>query len=218
MEIVPSLLAEEWSDFLVRLRQAELFAPFVQVDLMDGQFVPTTSFPPEKLRDLVTGLGFEAHLMVMDPVGYLKKMRNPALKRVIFQIESATDPLDAVHHIEERGAEAAIAFRPETSFVEVAEILGEVRHLLFLTVDPGRYGSPFRPEVLTKVREARRTFPDKVISVDGGVSLENLRALHEAGADYAVVGSRIFLHGDPAENYRLFVEAAEKIGREKRPG
>jgi pentose-5-phosphate-3-epimerase len=58
------------------------------------------------------------------------------------------------------------------------------------------------------VAEARRIFPQKTLAVDGGVSLDNLAAVAEAGADYACVGSRIFLHDDPAESFRLFTEKA----------
>jgi len=78
--------------------------------------------------------------------------------------------------------------------------------ILFLTVDPGQYGSPFRPEVAEKVAEARNIFPDKLISVDGGISLDNLKIFYDIGVDFACVGSRIFLKGEPEENYRRFTD------------
>jgi len=211
MKIIPAILAETWDDFLVRMRQAEVFTDYVQIDLMDGKFVPAASFPPEMLSRVVTRLRFEIHLMVDDPIGYLAQIRNPALEKVIFHIEAATDPLDAISHIAERGLKAALAFRPETEFSDMTGIAEQAGDLLFLTVDPGRYGSPFRPEVLKKIQDARKTFPDKTISVDGGVSLDNLERLWHAGADCGVVGGRIFLKGEPCANYRLFVEAAERL-------
>ncbi len=210
IRIIPAVLAETWEDFAARMRQAEVFADYVQIDMMDGEFVPSRSFPPEMLDRLQTRLSFEAHLMVNDPLNWLGLMRNPGLKKVIFHIEAAADPLDAIAHITQAGMEAAIAFRPETPLADFVEIARQTASLLFLTVDPGRYGSPFHPEVLMKVREARRMFPDKGIAVDGGVSPENLGEIWRAGADAAAVGSRIFLKGDPAANYRLFTEAAGK--------
>lgn len=211
IRIVPAVLAETWEDFAVRIRQAEVFADYVQVDMMDGAFVPSRSFAPEMLARLETRLSFEAHLMVADPIDWLGRMHNPGLKKVIFHIESAADPLDAIAHITQGGMEAGIAFRPETQLEDYAEIAAEAGSLLFLTVDPGRYGSPFHPEVFDKVRAARRMFPAKEISVDGGVSPENLADIWRAGADAAAVGSRIFLKGDPAANYMLFTEAARRI-------
>lgn len=211
MEIVPALLAEEWDEFVARLRQAESFAEYVQVDLMDGIFVPTKSFEPERLSNIVTDLRFEIHLMVNDPVGCLRKVHNESLAGVVFHLEAATDPLDAIQHIEERGLEAGIAFRPETALNGFLPVAEQAKNLLFLTVDPGRYGSPFKPEVLDKVAAARALFPGKTISVDGGVSLENLGEICRAGADRVAVGSRIFVRGEPAENYRLFVERANGI-------
>ena len=82
--------------------------------------------------------------------------------------------------------------------------------LLFLTVDPGAYGSPFKVEVLKKIEEARRIFPNKVISVDGGVSLDNLKSFMYIGVDSVCVGRRIFLKGNPEENYRQFAKKLEE--------
>ncbi len=215
MKIVPALLSKEWDTFAVRLRQAESFADYVQIDMMDGVFVPASSFDPGRLNDVETRLRFEVHLMVNDPMACVQVIRNPAITRIIFHVEAATDPVDTAYHIRERGMEAGIAVRPETSVEEAAEILAEFPHVLFLTVDPGRYGSPFKPEVLKKVTAARKMFADKTIGVDGGVSPDNLADIRRAGADSAVVGSRIFLEGDPAANYRRFVEAADVIERRR---
>jgi ribulose-phosphate 3-epimerase len=213
MKIIPALLTEEWDTFAARLRQAESFADYVQIDMMDGLFVPTSSFDPGRLNGVETGLKFEVHLMVNDPMAFVRMIESAGVKRMVFHIEAATDPGDTARRIRERGMEAGIAVRPGTSVEEVAEIVAEFSHVLFLTVDPGRYGSPFKPEVLKKVSAARKIFAGRTIGVDGGVSLENLADIHRAGADSAVVGSRIFLEGDPAGNYRRFVEAADDIER-----
>ncbi len=216
MKIIPALLAEEWETFVVRFRQAESFADYVQIDMMDGVFVPTSSFDPGRLNDIETGMKFEVHLMVNDPMAFVRVMRSPNIKRIIVHIEAATDPVDTAYHIRERAVEPGIALRPETSLDDAAAIVAEFSHVLFLTVDPGRYGSPFKPEVLKKVSAARKMFPDRTIGVDGGVSLGNLADISRAGVDSAVVGSRIFLEGDAAGNYRRFVDAADAIGLRQR--
>jgi ribulose-phosphate 3-epimerase len=213
MKIVPSLLAETFEDFLVRLRQAESLTDYVQVDMMDGVFVGSKSFPPERMKDVGTTLSFEAHLMVDNPMDYMKRLDNRSLTKVIFHFESKGDHADVIAEIRRRGLDAGMAIRPETDIREFGKLGHLVDTLLFLTVDPGRYGSPFRPEVRKKVAETRRIFPHKVIGVDGGISPDNLQMFYTIGVDYVCVGSRIFLHGRPKDNYRLFLERLSEIER-----
>ncbi len=211
MRIVPSVLAESFEDFLHIMKEAESFTDYVQIDLMDGIFVPTLSFSPERIETLNTSLSFETHLMVEDPLAIIGRMRNPRLKKIIFHFESKVRHFDLIDAINEMGVKAGLAIKPETPIDRVSEAAGRVDTLLFLTVDPGRYGSVFRPEVLEKVREARCLFPNKNIAVDGGVSLENLNGFLEVGVDYACVGSRIFVHGNPSENYRQFMSRLHEL-------
>ncbi len=211
MDIVPALLGYNIEDFMVRLRQAEAFTQYAQVDLMDGLFVPTTSIRAEELNGVETSLLFEVHLMVSDPLSYVKAISNPGLRKVVFHYESTVDQAACISLIQQRGLACGIAVKPETALAELGEISGKVDTLLFLAVDPGRYGSPFKPKVLKKVALTRKMYPDKTIAIDGGVSLENLESIWQAGVDYVVVGSRIFLSEDPAANYRAFVEKARKL-------
>jgi ribulose-phosphate 3-epimerase len=204
MKIVPAILAENYDDFLLRLKQAESFADYVQIDFMDGFFVPFNSFPAEKINSISTPLSFEIHLMVKHPSAFMSRINNPRLKKVIFHFESKVRHLDFINRIKENRIGAGMAINPETKISEFRDIAGHVDTLLFLTVNPGQYGSPFRPDVLKKIEESRQIFPDKIISVDGGVSIENLRLFFELGVDYVCVGSRIFLEGDPEEHYKLF--------------
>lgn len=211
MKVVPAVLAENADDFLLRLKQAESFADYVQIDMMDGVFVPTNSFPPERINHVITSLPFEIHLMVKHPSAFIAPIHNPGLKKVLFHFESDVKHLDFIHQMKERGIEAGLAVRPETEIEKFRRIAEHVDTILFLTVDPGSYGSPFRPEVLDKIREARTVFEDKTISADGGVSPDNLKAFLDAGVDYVCVGSRIFLHGNPADNYKHFISRLNEL-------
>ncbi len=211
MRIVPSILAEKFDEFIFRLRQAESFADYVQIDLMDGVFVETSSFPVEKMNEVETSLSFEAHLMVKDPLSFINRIHHQGLKKVIFHFEAAAQYLDLVGRIRERGLVPGMAIKPETGIDEFKTTAEHVDMLLFLTVDPCCYGHPFKPEVIEKVAEARKVFPGKVISVDGGVSLDNLKRFSDIGVDYACVGSRIFLDGDPRENYKNFLAKLHEL-------
>jgi ribulose-phosphate 3-epimerase len=218
VRIVPAILSENFEDFLFRLHQAESFAGYVQVDLMDGEFVPTRSFPPEKLNTLNSPIPFEIHLMVRDPSAVMERVENVSIKKVLFHFESDVDHMGLIGRLRQRGLGAGLAVKPETGLEEFRDVAVHADTLMFLTVDPCCYGNPFRPEVLGKVAEARRLFPGKTISVDGGVSLDNLRSFMDIGVDYVCVGSRIFLNGSPEENYRLFLEKVDELQRtEKGP-
>ena len=105
-----------------------------------------------------------------------------------------------------RGLEVGIAVKPGTEIQEWQEMAELVDSVLFLTVDPGAYGSPFKPEVMQNIERARSIFKDKILSADGGVSIENLDLFVKAGVDSVCVGSRIFLKGNPKNNYGMFIK------------
>ena len=211
MKIVPSVLAEDPDDFVRLMRQAEEFTEYVQIDVMDGVFVDTTSFPPESINTLTTSLAFEMHLMVMDPADVVRKIHHPGLRKIIFHFESKVEQQDLANEIKRRGFSAGLAVRPETVLEQIRNTAGRFDTLLFLTVSPGKYGSAFLPETAVKVSEARRAFPDKTIGVDGGVSTENIGMFYDAGVDYACVGSRIFMGERPKENFERFMKRLNEL-------
>jgi ribulose-phosphate 3-epimerase len=182
---------------------------------MDGLFVDTKSFPAEKINELSTSLSFEVHLMVKDPFVLAKSLKNPGLKMVIFHYESDGDHRDLIEAIRGRGLRAGMAIKPETRMDECREIAAEVDILLFLNADPCCYGNPFKPEVLEKVARARQLYSSKTISVDGGVSFDNLKLFFDIGVDSVCVGNRIFLHGNPNENYTLFTGKVGELEKSK---
>mgnify|MGYP000283039753 CR=1 FL=1 len=209
MKIVPALLAEDFRTFTDLVRLAERFTDYVQVDLMDGRLVPTHSFPAKDLNNLVTSLCFEVHLMGEDPRAAFEGLHNPMLRQLVFHIESGVRAQEMVRTIRGKGLKAGIALNPGTD-VEVLRGLEGVDAVLVMTVDPGRYGSPFRAEGLEKIAGIRRLLPGCAVGVDGGVSLDNLQMIRDAGADYACVGSRILLQPDPGASYREFVRRSNR--------
>lgn len=211
MKIVPSILADNTDDFFMLLRQAESFSDYVQIDLMDGIFVSSLSFPEEAINDMVTSLHFEVHLMVKDPSEFMSRIDNQHLKKVLFHFESDVEHLIFINQMKQRGIAAGIAIKPETEIEEFRVIGEKVDTLLFLTVDPCCYGSPFKPGVLEKIGKARQIFKEKTIAADGGVSLDNLKSFLDVGVDYVCIGSRIFLSGDPEKNYSLFMKTLAEL-------
>jgi ribulose-phosphate 3-epimerase len=211
MKIIPAILAERENDFFFFIKQAEAFTDYVQIDIMDGFFVPSQSIPVSAINRLKTIMDFELHLMVKHPSASMISVVNPCLKKVIFHIESEVKHLSLINQLHERGISPGLAIKPETPLETFSHMVEHVDSLLFLTVDPGFYGSPFKPSVIDKIKETRFRFPNTIIGADGGVSLDNLNLFIDAGVDYACVGSRIFLGDDPGNNYRQFLRRVKEI-------
>ncbi|MDA8432838.1 MAG: hypothetical protein M0Z60_07730, partial [Nitrospiraceae bacterium] len=142
MKIVPSILSDTYDDFLLRLAQAEAFTDYVQIDIMDGTFVGTKSFPAERISGVKTALGFEVHLMTRSPAAVAAEIRHPGMKKVIYHFEAGANHEEIVRVLKGRGIDAGLAVKPGTTLEEVRGAGEGVGTLLFLTVDPGSYGSP----------------------------------------------------------------------------
>lgn len=211
MMIVPAILTERENDFFFLVKQAETFTDYVQIDIMDGFFVPSRSFPVSALKRLKSDIEFEIHLMVKHPSAFMIQVDHPGLKKVIYHVESEVEHLDFITQLRKRGIGPGLAIKPDTPVDEFNRLAGHIDTLLFMTVDPGYYGSPFKPDVLRKIKETRSHFSNIIIGVDGGVSLDNLNSFIDAGVDYVCVGSRIFESDNPGENYRQFLKKVDDI-------
>ena len=117
---------------------------------------------------------------------------------MIFPIESAADPVALLAAIKNQGQEAGIALNPETPIEKVKPFLDQADAILLLSVNPGRQGQEFIPEVLTKIKNLKAVNSKIKIEADGGINLTNIKQVAEAGADYLVVGSAIVGQSDMA--------------------
>jgi ribulose-phosphate 3-epimerase len=211
MEIVPALLTDKMEDLQKMLAISARFAPLVQVDFMDGVFVPSKSLSFRDMETLPLEVDCELHLMVQDPLEFISLSLHPRIRRILFHVEAVKNPEAVIQEIHARGREAGVCVNPDTGLDRFAGLIPQAETLLFLSVHPGYYGSPFIPEVLYKVKAVRKEFPDLIIGLDGGVSKENLPRIREAGVSYACVGSRIFMTPDPEESYRELLRIANQL-------
>ncbi len=207
MKIVPAVLTDNPQDLKLMLARAETFTDFVQIDFMDGSFVPSKSIAPEDLTEIKMSIDWEAHLMVKDPIHCLSSLNRDGLKRIIFHWEADSRPESVVSGIRDLGLHVGLAINPETPLSQFEGIVPQIDSVLFLSVHPGFYGSPFIGEVLEKIGEFRSHFPSTLIGIDGGISLDNIQRVKSSGVDYACVGSRIFRHDNPRKRYEEFIKA-----------
>lgn len=203
--VVPAILTDSASALELMVRQAETFTSYVQFDIMDGQFVPSRSITWQDLAGLTMKLEWEAHLMVEGPEEYLEDFGRAGTQKVIFHYEATTSPRRAIALARSLGLKVGLAVNPGTSNSAILPLAAEVDSVLFLSVDPGFYGSKFKPEVLDKIVRFRSRYPAVEIGIDGGIKETNIALVARSGVDTIYVGSAIFLQPQPAESFRRLV-------------
>ena len=208
--IVPAILTEDPEALGNLVRQAETFADFVQVDIMDGRFVPSRSIACSDLVSVSPKLRWEAHLMVRQPEEQLQCFARAGAEKIVFHFEATSSPLQIIRLIRHLGVKVGLAVNPETPFTTTLSLADSVDSVLFLTVHPGFYGAKFLPEVLDKVVELRSRKPNLEIGVDGGIKEANVAEVAKLGVDCICVGSAIFVQPDPAEAFHRLQSLADK--------
>lgn len=234
-EIIPAILPEDIDDLREKLSLISGLVPLVQIDVCDGKFTPTKTWPYKKGVDETflkivaqeegfpfwDSVDFEVDLMVKHPENIIDDWIATGAKRIIIHIESTPDPLSLVRKIRQEyqyksessyGVEIGAALNIDTPNEEVYDILNALGEdgasidlVQFMGIENvGYQGEPFDERVIEKIRELRERFPEIIISVDGGVSLENAAELIEAGANRLVSGSAIFESGDIAGTIEVF--------------
>lgn len=201
VRIVPAILTEDPAALQTMVRQAENFCDYVQFDIMDGDFVPSRSISAADIAALKTTLKWEAHLMVHQPETYFSGFKQAGAARVVFHYEATDKPLETIAAARTLGIGAGIAVNPDTDISSILPLVGEIDLVLFMSVNPGFYGSPFIPKVLDRVSHFRHQYPKIEIGMDGGISEGNIKKVAASGADNLCIGSAIFRNPDPAQSY-----------------
>jgi ribulose-phosphate 3-epimerase len=199
--LVPSILSADFARLGEQVEQVTTGgAERVQVDVMDGRFVPNITVGPlivEAVRRH-THLPIEAHLMIVEPERYLGDFATAGADLLIVHQEASPQLHRTVAQIRRLGKRAGVAINPATPLAAVQEILDEVDLLLVMTVDPGFGGQPFIQSTLPKIERLRAMLTARNltcdIEVDGGMSAETAPIAARAGANVLVAGSAIYGH------------------------
>lgn len=209
IRITPAILTDSPDKLAEMVSRASGFAGWLQVDIMDGRFVPSRSISCKQVKEAGIAVSWEVHLMVERPEKYIECFKEAGAKRIIFHYEAADSPETIIRSIKKLGLEAGLAINPETKTKDIISLLLEIDSILLLSVEPGYYGSPFIPEVLDKVKEIRDIRPELEIGIDGGIKETNIAEVAASGVDSICVGSAIFLSKEPAESYKRLKTIAE---------
>ena len=208
----PSILAADFKVLGQEMKKTEENgAAYIHFDVMDGMFVPSISFGMPVLASIhdATEQFMDAHLMVQEPIRYVEAFQKAGADYVTVHLEACEDVKTTLDKIHACGTKAGLAVNPETDVKELVPYLEDVEMILIMSVHPGFGGQKFIPESLDKIREVRAMLNEKNletdIQVDGGIYVENVREVLDAGANVIVAGSAVF-RGDAGEKTAKFME------------
>lgn len=215
-KISPSILAADVSRFgeeLAAVSQAG--ADYIHIDIMDGMFVQNISFGVpvvEGIRKCVDTF-FDVHLMVHEPIRYIRDFAEAGADGITVHVEACEDLEATIDEIHNHGKKAAVSIKPRTDIDTILDILPKVYMVLVMTVEPGYGGQKIRRDTFDKISRLRQYIEehnlDVDIEVDGGVDLDNVREVLDAGANVIVAGTKVF-HGDLKENMKNFRRILEQ--------
>jgi ribulose-phosphate 3-epimerase len=213
-KIAPSILSADFAylaDEIAKVTEAG--ADMIHVDVMDGHFVPNFTIGPPIVKAIrkVTRLPLDVHLMMTNPDDYIHDFIKAGSNYITVHVETCPHLHRTIQSIKEEGVKAGVTLNPATPLSSVEEILGEVDLLLIMSVNPGFGGQEFIPSVLEKLRRARTMIDQRgakvELEIDGGIKVENIAAIAQAGADILVSGSAIFQSKDYKETIQKMRKA-----------
>ena len=206
--IAPSILSADFARLGAEIDavtgQGDERADWVHVDVMDGHFVPnlTIGLPVVESLQRVSQVPLDCHLMIENPDRWAPGYAEAGAHNVTVHAEAAENPKMVARDLHAAGARAGLAIKPNTPLDDCVELLSAYDTLLVMSVEPGFGGQSFIPEVLDKVRAARRMVDTGhlrlLVEIDGGINAATIEQAAEAGVDCFVAGSAVYGADDPA--------------------
>lgn len=197
--LAPSILSADFSKLGDQVSFIEKAgAHIIHVDVMDGHFVPNISFGATVMKSLQgkTTLPFDVHLMIENPDQYMEDFVTDNTEFITVHVEACPHLHRSIQHIKSLGVKAGVSLNPATPVSILENIIEDLDLVLIMSVNPGFGGQKFIPFSLDKIKELKemkdKRNPKLEIEIDGGINLDNIKTVTDAGVEIVVAGSSVF--------------------------
>lgn len=205
-KIAPSILSADFLHLEKDIRLINKCGDIIHLDIMDGSFVPNISFgfPIVEQVAKIAECPMDAHLMVVHPERWFEKLASYGVSYCSFHLETAKeDSEEFLSRIRDLGMQAGLAINPDVPVESLYPYIGKADFFLIMSVFAGFGGQKFIPESVSRVKALKREIEDcnsyTFIEIDGGINLDNIKTVRDAGVSVAVAGSSVFGTPDPAK-------------------
>lgn len=209
LQIAPSILSADFARLGEEIRAVEAAgADLIHVDVMDGHFVPNLTIGPPVVSAIrkVAKKPLDVHLMIENADQYLDEFARAGSDGLTVHVEACRHLHRTLTAIRKLGKRAGVALNPATPLSSIRHVLEDIDLVLIMTVNPGFAGQSFIPSALPKIQELRALAPQLDIEVDGGIKVDNIASVCQAGANVIVSGSGVF----GTRDYAATIEAMRK--------
>ena len=211
-KLAPSVLSADFGDLRGAMDICQKGgAHWIHIDVMDNQFVPNLTIGPPVVKSLrkYTDKFLDVHMMVVEPEKLVEPFARAGADGITFHVEAAENPNEVIDLIKSTGKQVGISLKPGTPLSSIEPFLDKVDLVLIMTVEPGFGGQGYLPGSSDRIKKLKSKLNEMcldrvLIEVDGGVKLNNMKEVVEAGADVLVAGSAVFGVKDPVQTIKDF--------------
>lgn len=208
--INPSILSANFNNLQSDLKLLdESGIKSIHIDVMDGNFVPNITFGPGQIKQLrkITKMNFDIHLMVHEPIRFIKEFVNAGADSITVHCEACKHIYRTLEEIK-KNVQVGVALNPATSLSNIEYLTNIVDKILIMTVNPGFGGQKYINGMESKIIQLNNLIKEKassaIIQIDGGIGEDNIDRLIELGVKDIVMGSAVFKNGNITENLQKF--------------